>query len=181
MLGNMNAKSVPRPGSSALTEVMSLLSTFGDKNNIKTLLEEMKEVQKHNEQLLVDAMKAKAEHDKQLVEISRGYDDVTQRKSKFLKEVDAKEKSIVESMEKLRIESEGVSSRSKKLQADYSAREDAIKKSESKLKSASDVLNVEQAKIIELQTRVDDAVQLNATRTNRLKDIFVYLERNLRD
>ena len=175
-------KKPPAISSSVAQKAIDLLAAFGggDKD-IRNALSEMVEVQNHNEQLLTDAMKAKAEHDKQLVEISRGNDELTQRQSKFLKEVDAKEKSIVESMEKLRIASEGVSSRSKQLQAAYSAREDAIKKSESKLKSASDVLNVEQAKIIELQTRVDDAVQLNATRTNRLKDIFGYLERNLRD
>lgn len=57
-----NPKRVPSPGSAALNEALNLISGLGSGDkNLKKMLEEMKEVQKHNEEIAQDAVDAVSE------------------------------------------------------------------------------------------------------------------------
>ena len=62
---------IPAPSSLILGEFLKLLSTFGDKQKVSTLLEQVREVQANNEQVFRDAQAALAELSKE----RKGLDD----------------------------------------------------------------------------------------------------------
>jgi len=64
-------RNIPAPSALVLGEFLKLLSTFGDKKTISTLLEQVREVQANNEQVFRDAQAALAELSKE----RKGLDD----------------------------------------------------------------------------------------------------------
>lgn len=55
-VGSLNT--IPAPSSAVLGESLKFLSTFGDKRSISALLEQVRDVQAHNEQVFKDAQEA---------------------------------------------------------------------------------------------------------------------------
>lgn len=84
-IGNMGAAySVPKPGSPVLTEALNLIVAMGGGDpKIKTLLEEMKAVQTHNEDLVVTAREAVAEANKRAAETLAGQEALAKERAEF--------------------------------------------------------------------------------------------------
>lgn len=84
-----NPKKVPSPGSAALQEALNLIAGLGSGDkNLKSMLEEMKKVQQHNEKVVQDAVQA-------VSKVNKDYENYRKDVASLEAEKDAYNKSMM--------------------------------------------------------------------------------------
>jgi DNA repair exonuclease SbcCD ATPase subunit len=129
-----NPKKVPSPGSAALQEALNLIAGLGSGDkNLKSMLEEMKKVQKHNEKVAQEAVDAMSAVRKSKDSLSRDAEEFESNLKSRRQSIEKREKDL--DMERVEFEKEKTtySDTNRKRENDYNKRHGELVNDETEL------------------------------------------------
>jgi chromosome segregation ATPase len=155
-----NPKKVPSPGSAALQEALNLIAGLGSGDkNLKSMLEEMKKVQQHNEKVVQDAVQA-------VSKVNKDYENYRKDVASLEAEKDAYNKNMMKREQALdldRVEFEKLkttfSDSNRKRDNEYNERHGKLVNDEMALLLEKERLDNQEAQMKALKKQLDERAE----------------------
>lgn len=167
---------VPAPSAAVLGESLKLLATFGDKKDISKLLEQVRDVQTHNEQVFRDAQALMGD-----LNVQRNALDVSQRE--FSTKVAQEEAAIKRDRSVLVVQAAQLDSRVQKLNEEQGSSQAKLEEQEKHLADLERSIVARDLKFVQQMQDFNLRVTTHDKKEKELSDRFTQLfekERKLR-
>lgn len=169
----LNVKPVPKPNSKAIDDALGLLAAFGnggDDTN-RQLLNEMKEVQQHNEAVYQELKEAIRQNSQLVSDAKAQHQDNEQQQSEMEKVFNEQMREIRQERKQLDLDKIALTDKETQFSIESSNRESAIVQREQRLKQAEEEVKARESSAKKISAESKEILSEYEARVSELKGI----------